>query len=369
MYATSTAFINELSKGSQRIVVRADVLSGGAVVATGLRVISGSVEVDATATTRRRFSCTVVDPTGVLVPSDGNDVLSPYGYEVRLWRGFNYLDGTADELVPLGTFRIASAKVSDQGAVKIDLTGFDRSRAVQRAHFEQPYSIAANTNYITAIQDLITNRIGAVMFSSITTAAVTPVLLFDQASDPWAAVTQMADSIGCEVFFDPTGVCVIRTQPNLSTSASVYTYVEGANSTLFSVENNLNDEPGYNGVVVDGEPPQGTPVHSVVYDADPASPTYYLGKYGKVPRFYKSQFITSQVQADDAAAAMLRRGKGGTEQLGFSAIPNPALEGGDVVSVVRASIGVNDLYLLQSFSIPLDVADSMSVTTQKRRTA
>jgi hypothetical protein len=360
-------FLAELGKGSQRVAVKAEILMDNTVrTDTDIVLTGGSVQVDSTAAVRRRCSCSIVDPDLTMVPVDATDVLSPYGYEIRLWRGLEYVSGEV-ELIPLGTFRISSVKVSDEGAVSIDLSGFDRSRSVSRARFESPYAIAAGTNYVSAIQALVSSRLPGVLFSSLTTAAVTPVLLFDQASDPWQAATSMAGAIGAEIFFDPMGICVIRTEPNPSGAPLTFIYEEGTNATILSVENNLTDEPGYNGVVVDGEPASGTPVHSVVYDADATSPTYYLGRYGKVPTFVKSQYITTQGQADEAAAAALRRERGGTEQLGFSAIPNPAHEGGDLVSVIRKAIGIDSRNMIQSFSIPLNASGVMNVTTVKQR--
>jgi hypothetical protein len=368
MYPVSAAFLAAMAAGSQSVIFRADVLSEGVVIATGLKVApGGSVQVDATATIRRRMSCTVVDETGALIPKKASDVLSPYGYELRLWRGYTTSIGV-DELVPLGTFRLAEAHVVDDGAQKIGLSGFDRARSVQRARFETPYVVAAGTNYVTAIQSLITSRLPGTTFSSITTTTTTPLLVFDQASDPWKAAQDMAASIGAEVFFDPLGVCVIRMLPNAQNDATTYTYQEGTTSVLISVDNNLTDDPGYNGVVVDGEAQGATPVHSVVYDVDPTSPTYSLGKYGKVPRFYKSPFVATQQQGDEAALGFLRREKGGTEAMSFSCIPNAAAEGGDVVRVVRAKVGIDATYLLETFAIPLDVTTLSTPTTRRRYT-
>ena len=367
MYAVSSEFLQALQSGSQNVVFSAEVLSNNAPIVTDLQLLGGAVQVDATATNRRRCNVVLIDPTGALIPNDANDVLSPYGYEIRLHRGYSFIGG-GQELVPIGTFRIKSAKVINDNGVRIELTGFDRSRSVQRGRFETPYAIASGTNYVTAIQTLIASRLPGVMFSSITTDKTTPTLLFDQASDPWKAAQDMARAIGAEVFFDPMGVCVIRNEPNTATDPVTYIYEEGSNSTLLSVENNLDDEPGYNGVVVDGEAAGLTPVHSVVYDSDPTSPTNYTGRYLKVPKFLKTPLVFTQAQGDEVAAAELRREKGGTEQARFSAIPNAAHEGGDVVRLVDPAIGVDGYYLMESFGIPLDTTTAMTPTTRKRRT-
>lgn len=370
MWPVSAAFLAEMAHGSQDVVTRADVLYGGVVKASGLIVTGGNVNVDVTASpSRRRCTATVVDPTGALIPNDASDVLSPYGYELRLWRGYLVASTGVTELAPLCTCRLSEAKVEDSGAPTIGLSGFDRARSVNRYRFEVPYVVPAGTNYITAIQDLISSRLPGVTFSAPTTPMTTPLLVFDQMADPWKAASDMAASIGCEVFFDAMGVCVIRTVPNPATDPVTYTYSEGGNAVLLSVTNTLTDDPGYNGAVVDGQPAGLPPVHSVTYDMDATSPTNSLTAYGKVPEFFKSQYIVTQAQADEAAAAMLRRNKGGTEQVSFTAIPNPAHEGGDLVSVVRAGIGVNSICLLESFAIPLAASASMTATTRKRRTA
>lgn len=368
MWTVSEDFTAELGAGDQRITTLAEVLSEGVVTYSGLGVISGSVDIDATASARRRCTVTLVDESGELTPNDADDILSPYGYELRLWRGLVFDDG-GKEMVPLGTFRISEARSqqSDKGRI-IALSGFDRSRAVARARFETPYTVAAGSNYATAIQALISDRLPGVSFNFVSILYATPLLVFDQMGDPWKAAQDMAESIGCELFFDAMGVCVLRPVPEISADEIVASYVEGESATILSIENRLNDEPGYNGVVVDGEPADLPPVHAVAYDEDPSSPTYYLGRYGKVPQFYRSQFIATQEQADETAASMLRSKLGGTEVVTFSAIPNPAHEAGDVVAITVSESGIDDNYIVDRISLPLGAEAEMAVTTRKRAT-
>jgi hypothetical protein len=368
VWPVSQAFLDQISAADSRVALRADVLSNDTVIASDLRVLSGQVQVDATAAVRRRMTATLIDATGATIPNDPTDYLSPYGYELRLWRGFHFKDGSPSELVPLGTFRLSASKTSDDGAQVISLSGSDRARSVARARFEQPYPVAAGTNYITAIQTLLQSRMPRLTFNSISTSAVTPVLLFDQASDPWAAANQMANSIGCQVFFDPMGVCIIRTEPNPAGAPLTYTYQDGVNGTMISIDNSLEDEGGFNGVVVDGESQNAPPVHSVVYDTNPQSPTFVNGPYGRVPYFIKSQYIVTQSQADEAAAAALRRELGGTEQMTLTAVPNPAHDGDDRIHATRSKVGIDGDYVIDSFSIPLQVENSMSITARKRQT-
>jgi hypothetical protein len=360
MYSRSTAF-DVAVKMSHMVILTADVLFNGSVIYSGLAVLAGTIEVDGTAGVRRRVNLTVVDADG-----KASAALSPYGREVRVYRGIRYPDGTTETL-SLGIFRISTVGASDNGVDRtITITGFDRARTVSRARFESPYTIAAGTNYTTAIQALLVSRFPSIQVNFAPTSLTTPTLVFDQGADPWQTASDMATSIGCELFFDPTGVCIMRAIPDPTTSPVVWSYVDGAGASVLSVSDDASDEPGYNGVVVDGEPPNAVPVHSVVYDTNPTSPTFSGGPYGKVPLFYRSQYVATQAQADAVALAMLLTQRGGTEQVKFSCIPHPAHEVGDLVRVADSDIGLDGNYLIESFSLPLDLGP-MTVTTRKRR--
>jgi hypothetical protein len=367
MYGRSDAFDAAIIDSHNPRVV-ADLLFGGDVVVADLPIIGGNVQVDGSAAIRRRCNLTLVDDDGTLTPNDSSDALSPYGREVRIRRGVQLLDGSL-EYVPVGTFRISTVDVNDAGNDrKLTIAGFDRARSISRARFESPYVIAAGTNYATAIRDLLISRLPNIQTSFISTAATTPLLVIDQGADPWETAQTMAIAIGCELFFDPSGVCVLKVPTDPSTTTVDWNYGRGQKATVIAITNSLSDEPGYNGVVVDGEPPNADPVHEVVYDRNPLSPTNADGPYGKVPIFYKSQFITTSAQAIDAANSLLLAKRGGTEQVKFTAIPHPAHEVNDLVHVDDDKIGVNDSYVLESFTMPLDLG-VMQATTRKRRTA
>lgn len=365
MYARSPEFDAAIRKGHV-VVASADVLLNGSVIAPDLPIGGGSVQVDGSAAVRRRCSLTVIDAKGTLTGTPTATV-SPYGREIRTYRGLRLPNGAVEKLCT-GTFRISSVATADSssGDRSVKVEGFDRSRSVARARFETPYVIAAGTNYATAIQNLLSSRMPTLAFRFAATAATTPLLVFDQGADPWKSAQTMASSIGCLLYFDPLGVCVMVSVTDSATV--VWDYSEGAAATVIGIDDTFDDEPGYNGVVVDGEATATTPVHAVVYDNDPASPTYYLGPYGRVPMFYRSQFITAADQAYAAAAGMLVQQRGGTEALRFTAIPHPAHEIGDLVRVASSTLGIDSNYYIDSFTIPHDLAQ-MNVTTRKRRLA
>jgi hypothetical protein len=369
MWPVSEAFRQAVSSSNQSIRTRLEILDQGTVLNTdGLRLLSGSMSCDETASKgRRRANIVVVDESGTLIPNDSSDVLSPYGYDFRIWWGIQLANGIWED-VPVGTFRIASAKVSDHGGRTIALDGLDYAWVISRARFESPYQVPLGTNLVTAIQNLITTGAPGVKFSAVATGrATTSVLLFDQASDRMAAADKIADSFGAEVVFDPMGVCVIRTRPNPVGDPVAFTYDDESAGFIFSLENAMTADPGWNGVVVDGEAPGVAPVHAVSYDDTPGSPTNYQGRYGRVPEFYKSPMITTQADAQEAAVALRRARQGGTEILSWTCPGNGAHDAGDIVRVRRQADGVDDVYVLASFQLTFGPA-AMSATSRKRRT-
>lgn len=369
MYPVSEGFTAALAQ-SHRIAARAELVT--ATDTYVLDVTDGSVTVDGSAAVRRRCTVTLTDDSGKLVPADITDLLAPNGNELKLYRGVTFADGST-ELVPLGVFRITKPQVSGgRGTLVIRVDGYDRARAVQRARFTETYTIPAGTNYATAISDLLESRVTGLSFNLAATDHETsgPLVYGTSAdNDPWKDATELAKSIGFELFFDADGVCVLRPEPDPSAAATVASYAEGDNATILSVDRELSDEETYNHVVVSGESQTTTPVRAEARDEDPSSATYYLGPFGDVPRFYASPLITTSAQAQDAADALLRRSLGLVEVVRFSAVPNPAHDVGDVVQVAYSAGRVDGLYVLDQFTVPLSAGGVLTATTRKRRAA
>lgn len=372
MYPVSAAFLAGLRR-SHRAAFRADLYDGGSLAAT-LDVLGGNVEVDGNAARRRRGRVGLADLTGTLTPADLTDLVAPNGNEMRLFRGLA-VEGGEVEWCPLGVFGIGEVKVVDSGAgVRLEVQGMDRSRKVSRNRWEQAYALPAGTNYGTAIQDVIESRLPGTTYSFVTTTRTTPLLVLgeERENDPWKDATEMAQAIGCDLFFDPDGVCVLRPVPDETTAGVSFDYAEGVGGVLLGGERLLTDERTYNAVVVTGEGSGlDAPVREVVYDDDPASPTYVgsppgSSDFGLVPRFLTSALITTSAQALEAGQAVLRRSLGVVEDVRFSAVVNPAHEAGDVVRVRRRAMKVDARYVLESFTVPLDVSSALTATTKKR---
>ena len=337
-----------------------------------LTVISGDVQIDRTAAVRRRCTVSCIDPLGVLVPATVESVLTPYGTEIRPYRGVQYSDGTV-EAVQLGVFRLAKVSISDKigGSPEISLEAYDRSREIARDKFTSPYVIAEGANIIDAIKAILARTFPDLEYDAMSsTLAMTAPSLYDVGDDPWDAVTDLATSAGCEIFFNALGRCVIAPPVDIDSLPSPdFTFIEGQGCTMLDIDRVFTDEPGFNGVVVTGASPgdELPPVRAVIWDEEPTSATYHLGPYGEVPMFVTDQVVKTVEDATAMAGALLAAQLGFSSQVSLDATVNPALDAGDVVEVVRDRILVTGFYVIDALRVPLNASGTQSVTLRQKR--
>lgn len=386
MWPVSADFIRAIS-GDHDVATKVEVLYGGEVVKTLTTLVEGSVQVSRTAI-RRTCTLTFVDlgegdPDGTLTPAEATDLLIPKGIEVRPWRGVNYPDGS-QELVPLGTMLVLKV-LGDYPTVTLEAV--DRAFYVQKYRFERPYQILKGTNYGTAIEELVFDRVpgwvsGDIDFSSIVDDT-TPLMNFDQAEDPWEQAQTMAVSVGRQLFFDQLGTPQLWAEQDPTTSDPVFSYVEQPVAEgeepepgrLIRVKPILDATESFNVVVANGENSstnfQFGAARAVAVDDDPASVTYAgedtPSAFGRRNFFHTSPLYTSSDQAQRGADTILQSQLGIAYLLSFEGLPNPAHEVGDVVAVKRAAARVDAAFALDSFPISMRAGGSGDVVARERR--
>lgn len=363
MWPISNTYQKELLAENARLGTSAQVYDKENLILPSIPVTSAKVTIDANAAVRRRATLTVVDPDGTLTPTLATDVLSPYGYSIQLSHG--YEAGDESELVPVGRFRISAVKFSANSPT-IQVTAQDRALSVSRTRFESPYVVASGTNHVTAIETILNWSMPGITFikPNKTFPYTTGVLMYEDGGDPWDAVQSIAESIGCDLCFDQLGRCVLSDRNDAK--SVVHEYVVGSdNTTLLSLDTEITVDSVYNAVVVTGEPQDLPPVRSVAYDLDPSSPTYYGGRFGKVPKFYSSPLVRTQAQADQTAATMLTKARRTTSQsLSLSVTPHPALDVLDLVRVRSDDLDIDDLFEVTNIELSCD-GEPMTMTVAK----
>ena len=160
------------------------------------------------------------------------------------------------------------------------------------------------------------------------------------ARDRWPLIdgdrnsSSIAKALGARVFAGPAGNWIVRAVPTLYDAP---VWEASGDDVLLAVSEELSDDGVYNVVVVNGQSTDDKPVFGsgIAEDLDPNSPTYVrrkvtAGGFGPRPRFYSSEFITSQKQAQKVAEGMLAPYLGLRQSISFTQAHNPTLEPGDV---------------------------------------
>lgn len=369
MARQSDRFYREI-RGSHTTISWIDVIAPDQELIR-LPAIEGQVDVDRSAVVRRKLSCQCIDPLGLITPREDGEILTPYGTELRAYRGVKYTDGTT-EIAPLGVFRLSKSSVSDSntGSPIIQLEAYDRARTIARDKFKVPYTIASGTNAMTALKDIVKQTFADAVFDTITSAVeTTGPLLYDAGADPWEAVYHLAKSMGCEAYFDVEGRMAVLPPNDINALPSPdFSYVEGEGNTMIDLAKEYNDEGVFNGVIVTGESigDQLPPVRGEAWDMNPTSPTYRYGPYGEVPVFITDNLAKTEEQCNAIALAQLSLILGAASRLSITGIVNPSYECGDIVRVRRAKSKVDGLFSVEAFTIPLRAAtQSLSLREQR----
>lgn len=348
-----------------------DLLQNGTVIQAGISLDEengAEVKVDGSQAVRRTFSATLANPTSFLPISPGG-VLSPFLSEVQVWSGIIYPDGSSERWsVFVGGIEDPKIVDADDDLV-LTIEASDRAQSISDRRLSLPYVITSGTPVVTAIQNLITSVRPNITFSVSPPVAnpTLPLTVIDQLEDPWQHAQDLAGAYGLECFFNSSGVCVIQPVPDPSTQPIAWVFAEGANAIITSVDALLTAKGSYSHAIVTGQSVSGAPVRSDQYDTNPASYTYYLGPFGDRPVALTSDLITTQAQADAAAVALLNRQKGASQNVGFNHVPLTALDEHDVVYIVRNRIGLNNGFVLDSFTIPLYPGGTMNPSCRSQQ--
>ena len=360
--ATVQAFAGPVS-GSHAAKFRCQVLNmfqtGSDPSGTDLRLITGSVEFDATAEIRASGGVTVVGDW----PRATNLELGPYGTELFLSRG---VDAGANGIIwsSLGYFRINETSQADaaKGPLSLDLS--DRMATIIDSRFLQPRQWLQGTT----VGDIVTEVVTEVYPNAVITwdddSDLTEIgrsLIAEESR--YEVLFTIAEGLGKILFWDNIGRLSFRDAPD--EDDPIWEVKAGDGGVMINADRSISRDGIYNAVVVTGEgADQITPVRAVAYDAQESSPTFFGGPFGRIPKFYSSSFITTQEQANNAAQNILRRSLGAPYDVGLSAVPNPALRPYDPIRVVYND-GTRETHIIERVTIPLDVTSPLTAATRQ----
>lgn len=358
-------------RGSHDIVATVALVTPGqtgtAPAGTTLAHLGGQVTLDAGADVRGSLSVELAEAWPAAADAAH---LTPYGAELFVTRGVKLGNGRIQR-APLGYYRVTNVEQDDAPAGPLTVTAQDRMSAIVEAKLLAPAQYLAYQSLGFVVVDLVQAVLpGQVIEWDDAAVAARPVgrpLVCEE--DRFAFLRDLVTAAGKVMYFDYRGVLVIKTPPD--PTVPVWDADAGHNGVLVKAGRGLTREGVYNAVAAEGEAlDEAPPVTGYAYDLDPASPTYWAGPFGKVPRRYSSPFLTTSAQATSAAAAILAQSKGLPYEVDFSAVPNPALEPLDAVRLTwPPQPGLNprvrsEIHVLDQIGIPLAATGDMPAKTR-----
>lgn len=354
-------------RGSHAEVVRARVCNtfqtGTNPTGTVISVMDGAVMLDGNADIRSTVDLTT-DGT-LMWPTRSADLLAPYGNEVFIERGVVYSDDLV-EYVSQGYFRIDSPDQGEAPDGPIRITGSDRMATIIEARLLAPIQFAAGTTLGSIVTTLIQDVYPT---ATITWDDATDLETLSRAviveEDRYGFLNDLVKAQGKIWYWDHRGELVIKDLPSATTS--VFSINHGRGGVLVNIARHLTRSGVYNAVVASGEAADtGTPSRGVAVDASPTSPTYFYGRFGKIPRFYSSPMLATDLQAANAARAILLRQLGLPYVVDFGSIVNAALEPYDPVKVSYSDRDGEEMHVLATLKIPLSPRAAMTATTKEQ---
>jgi hypothetical protein len=357
MYPVSPRFLPRLAEDHRPLTEVKLFLTTGQVV--DLEHTGGSVTVDRAQAIRRTCTVTVADPS--LIPRTPSDQLATYGAQLRISRGVEYGNPNDTELVPLGVFRLDSVD-GDVSEGPVTLQGKGLEAVVADDRFTAPYKVSGTV--VGAVTALIQRSLPTADVISLIVDQPIGSRVFDVEADPWAGAQEVAAAAGAEVYANADGVFVISTLPDLLTATPVWAVEATEGGVYVSGNRAMSSDGVYNGVLARGEntSENAPPVSYLAIDSDPTSPTYWSGPYGHRPMFYSSSTLTTTNACAQAANLKLAAARAPNASGDISALPNPALEPGDVIRVTHED-GSRELHQVASFSVPLDIGGDFPIST------
>lgn len=370
MIVTSADLDAEVLGTSSRDLLTATAWRAGQVVAANLLVSAWSLTWDATGDQVAQGRCTleVADPDGTLAPWSLSDPLGPGGSRVQL----SWTSGISGITVPLGTWRIRSAKpsetwrsygtdvwtqtwtdiwtdtwsdifgismtlatgtlrVSGGGSVSLSLEE-DVTSTAALCRFDGDAPVAG----ATALAELkrILADIGAV---DATLAPADVTIPGSYAAWPESRTDGIGDlldmlSAACRVGGDGSLQVIPRTGVG-----PVWAIQGGEQGALIACDRDLNDDGVYNAAVSKNSTTDGAaPLVGRAYVT--SGPLAYGGPFGRVPVFH-SAIATTQSGVDaDAGSYLASRSAAGMVDLSVSCLAHPALQVHDIVTLLAPTV-------------------------------
>jgi hypothetical protein len=313
----------------------------------------GSVRASLASRVTRTMDLTVPE---ALYPWGTKDLLTPYGTELRAFRGIRYGSGTQVEFpVFVGTVEEVSPP---RGSCTVKAS--DTALRVAGAGFLSPVPSQVGTLVLDEIERLILDANPRAVFgthSAIT--ALVPQLSYDD--DRGQALDNLAQSATANWYTLADGRYVVRLVPWLAPlTQAPLPMSDGPGGTILDAAPTRSTNGIFNQItVLSDRADGGDAIWSAASDTDPASPTWIGGPFGVRSKRIRVTGAAVQAQLDALARTELDKAKALTESWEATVVPDASIELGDALSLTyRARLATQ---FAVSFTMPLGPNQNMQI--------
>jgi hypothetical protein len=344
MQTVSSNFLAAV-KSSNTPVFIASLYKNGVYI-QDLDVASGSVSFDSTQNVQGSAKLVIADQDGRLTPKSMGDVFTPFGgTEIHIKAGFEVAGSV--ETVSLGWFIIWDMSIDESwsnyekdGSVRtirrgasIELELRDRSQKLE----DYPFLVPTEPKKTTLWNEIrsVVNNIIPLVDPGFITGNVPPKLIYERSR--FDALKSLAASLEAEPVMTPAGNLTFRKLAPAQSEANTAPAL-GWDLNITQYRRGLTRDNVFNCVVAKGKNSRGTAI--IEYATLDSGPTAFAGPFGIRPIFYESDTLTTAAQVKAYAQAQLIAVTAKSVQtVPMKALPNPAIELGDFVTVsVEGSI-------------------------------
>jgi hypothetical protein len=348
--AAIAGFLASTTRVTRRIEI---YNSDGTMWKSDAGIISGSVSISNSRKERRTFELVLNNQDRSLDNYPGGFW---YDKVIKLYRGAvgDYFSYEAQ----LGEFVIDGID-SPHFPFQTHVTGRDRTKTLQLAKFANLTTVAAGQSPETLIRTIATNA-GITKFSLPTSTGKTVPkdLSYERDIERWEAVSQIADSFGYDLFFDPQGYLTMLPYPDPTYGGTTWTFQTGpAVGNMASYSKSSSDSQVFNSITVAGAASDiAIPVSVTVTNTQPDSPTS-IAKLGTRSWSFTSPLIGTVADATQTANSFLKIKALESFNLDFDSIVFPWLDVNQIIKFIdpKPITGQPDRYLLTDLTVPLSL--------------
>ena len=290
-----------------------------------------------------------------------DDLLAPYGNEIRVWYGVTLGDGSDIYVRQCFKGKIQSDRENPNAGVRTVLAA-DPGQDVLDHDFVQPRNSDAGILIEQEFEQLVVDAVPGAEFG-VHDLPPQPVVPLSWEFGRGNAIDEMLDSAGALWWPLNDGRFVARRYPWTIPGAPVITLTDREGGVILLAARARDRSSIYNTITATGERLNGDgPVYAVeADDANPASLTYTGGKFGIRSKLMRRQSPTTQGGAQSAARAALLVSISPVIEWVWQQSPDVFTELGDVVGLDLAD-GRSGIQVVTSFSLPFDAGSPMIVS-------